>query len=109
MSETLNIKAGDIIKFFYSDAKKHKYAVHVEILKVRKDNFTGVLLTSKKTTNLYPGDYLLPSGIMPQPTKIICDQPIKIYKEDIVEVCGNVGPKTLKAIRQKVAESLGIL
>ena len=84
----------------------NKYAVSIEILKVRKDNFTGAVMTSKRIDCLYPADYVLPDGIMPQPTKIICDQVVNVKKKDVFEVHGNVGPKILKEIREKVIKSL---
>ena len=104
--EYQKIREGDIVFFYYKDAKNNKYTVSIEILKIRKDSFAGVLMTSKKFNLLYPGDYILPDGIMPQKTKIICDQIVKIDKEKIISVYGNVGTKILKEIRQKVIESL---
>lgn len=103
------IEAGDIVKFYYQDASKHKYAVNIEVINIRKNSITGVVLTTKKADRIYPGDYLLPAGIMPKPTKAICDQPIKIYKEDVVTICGHVDDYTLREIRRRVAESLGII
>jgi len=100
------IKEGDIVLFYYKDAEKKKYSINIEIIKIKKDNFTGVILTSKKINKIYPGDYILPKGIMPKPTKAICDQLIKINKEDIVEKIGKVDKKTLFEIRNKVIKSI---
>ena len=109
MKQLPRIKEGDIIYFYYIDAQKHKYAVNVEVLNVGKNSFTGVLMTTKRIDCIYQGDYLLPDGIMPNPTKVICDQPVKVYKGDVVKICGNVGAEILKEIRKKVAETLGII
>jgi len=106
MKNHLKIREGDIVEFYYTDARKNKYAVSIEILKIRKNNFTGVIMTSKRIDCLYPADYILPNGIMPKPTKIICDQVVNVKKKDILRVRGNVGPKILKEIRQKVIKSL---
>ena len=104
----IKIQAGNIVRFYYQDAGKKKYAVNLEVLRVNKKSITGVLMTTKKMDQIYPGDYVLPRGIMPMPTKVICDEPIKIYKKDVDGIIGNVGPIILKEIRQKVGEALDI-
>lgn len=106
MNNHFEIKEGDIVGFYYSDAKKNKFAVNVEVLKIRKNNITGAVMTSKRIDCLYPGDYLLPEGIMPKPTKIICDQIVNIKKKSIYKIYSNVGPKILQEIRKKIIKSL---
>ena len=87
VKNNFNLKEGDIVEFYYHDAQKNKYAVNVEVVKIRKKSFAGVIMTSKKIDRIYPGDYLLPEGIMPLPTKIICDKIVDIDKKEFLENC----------------------
>lgn len=40
----IKIQEGDIVRFYYTDAQKSKYAVTVEIVKIRKNSFIGEAL-----------------------------------------------------------------
>lgn len=77
---------GDIVLFYCPDSHSKKYAISLEPLRIHqyKTTFNGVLLTSRRVDKIYPHDYLLPGGLMPLLTKVICDQPVLIYKKSVI-------------------------
>ena len=107
-------KEGNIFYFYYKEIKEDKFAVNLQ----RKQRHyplptcCSVILTTQKTDILYPGDYLLPKEEARQengkPVKAIADQVIPIKKSNIKKIKGMVSKKTLKEIRKRVADSLGI-
>ena len=106
----INPDEGDIVLFYHDLAKKNKYAV---CLQPRNQNegrltFNGVITTTKNLDTIYPGQYPLPEGIMPEYTKVLCDEPIPIYKKSVEEITGKMPEEELKEIRKRTAESLGI-
>lgn len=101
---------GDIVYFFYNEANKNKYAVNLEplILHKNKNTFNGVIITSKHTDTIYPGDHLLEDGTLPLPSKAICDQVFALPKERIERITAFVSTRDLKKIRKKTITSLGV-
>ncbi|MBU4332545.1 type II toxin-antitoxin system PemK/MazF family toxin [Patescibacteria group bacterium] len=73
-----------------------------------KSTFNAALLTSRRVDKIYPHDYILPEGIMPLLSKVICDQPVLIYKESAIVKQGRVSREDLAEIRKRTAQSLGI-
>lgn len=107
---SIDPKEGDIVYFFYDEADKNKYAVNLEplVLHKNKDTFNGVIITSKHTDAIYPGDHLLEDGTLPLPSKAICDQIFALSKERIERIASFVSESDLKEIRKKAAKNMGI-
>ncbi|MFH1564483.1 MAG: type II toxin-antitoxin system PemK/MazF family toxin [bacterium] len=101
---------GEIVYFYYEEAKKRKLAVNLEPynLHKHKETFNGVLITSQNVENIYPGDYELICDELHKDSKVICDQPVPLPKQEISKSFGNVSEKDLREIRIRAARSLGI-
>ena len=96
--------------FYCSNSHSKKYAINLEPFRIHqyKSTFNSVLLTSKRVDKIYPHDYLLPVGLMPRLTKVICDQPVLIYKASVIARHGRVSRNDLGEIKKRTAQSLGI-
>jgi len=105
------IDEGDVVVFYHKDATHNKFAINLEpyVINKNKSTFNCVLTTSQKIQDIYPCDYLLPEGIFPKPTKVICDQPMPIYKGSVLKKFSKkITKDDLQEIRKRTAASLGL-
>lgn len=98
-------KTDEIIYFYHERAQKRKYAIVLERMKrhYAKVTATAVILTTQGTNRPHQNDYFLPIEETPdgRPTKVICDQPIPVFKNSILRTKGTVSEKSLREIRKK--------
>ena len=102
---------GDIVLFGHDASGKNRPAINLEphFLHKNKDSFNGVLTTTQKIDNIYPHDYpLFHNEDLEKPSKVICDQLTRIFKDSIQKKIGKINKKDLEEIRKRTAESLGI-
>ncbi|MCK5123056.1 MAG: type II toxin-antitoxin system PemK/MazF family toxin [Candidatus Pacebacteria bacterium] len=104
-------REGDIVLFGHDVSGKNRPAINLEpyFLHENKDSFNGVLTTTQKIDDIYPHDYpLFHNEDLEKPSKVICDQPTRIFKNSIQKKIGKISKKDLEEIRKRTAESLGI-
>lgn len=110
-NRTIQPQEGDIVLFSHANSDKNRPVINLEpyILHKNKDSFNGVLTTTQKINDIYPHDYpLFHNKDLSKPSKVICDQPTRIFKESVQKKIGKVTKKDLEEIRKRTAESLGI-
>lgn len=102
---------GDIVLFVHATSGKSRPVINLEpyFLHKNKDSFNGVLTTTQKINDIYPHDYpLFHNEDLEKPSKVICDQPTRIFKDSVKKKIGEISKEDLEEIRKRTAESLGI-
>ncbi|MEA1962793.1 MAG: type II toxin-antitoxin system PemK/MazF family toxin [Patescibacteria group bacterium] len=102
---------GDIVIFSHATSGKSRPVINLEpyFLHKNKDSFNGVLTTTQKVDDIYPHDYSLSHNeYLEKSSKVICDQPTRIFKDSVQKKIGKINKEDLAEIRKRTAESLGI-
>jgi len=77
-------KRGDIYRVTFDDPVGPHYAVVVTTNAIN-DNANAVLVavvTSKNTNTTYPHEFLVPSGLLPKPSKVKAHALVMVVKEE---------------------------